>query len=751
MSTSTRLGVLLMPTKDDLVDVAFSLALCGLAIIGFRTSFSGGEELTVGVPSVVVGVGLGYVFGKLKLPLLVVAAASVLSFLLFAGPVALHHRAIAGFLPSLDAARAAASSAIAGWKDLLTTLPPAGEAGDLLTVPYLCGLAASVATIALALRYAKRSWCVVPPVALLAVSLLMGTKRPVSLLLQGAVFGAAVLGWLSVRHRRGRELHEARLSPRRFVGAVALLAVAAAIGGLVGPVLPGASAHDRYVLRDDVEPPFDPLSEPSALAGFRRYTDEAVRDDRILTVSGLPPGERIRIAMMDDYDGLVWRGSGSGSVLAGEYLRVGAELPTDLDTERVDLSFKIIKPHGVWLPLAGDVRSLTFDAPDPQRLADEVRVSIASDTAAIPSDVPTGVRYHITTEFPDIPDAEALAGARLDGRFSRVEKDTQLPEQLIALASEWAANAPTPYAEMAAIAEHLVTEGRYTDGGVDAQPVSPPGHSLARMVYFLEPLNPFGNGEQFASALALMARARGIPARLVLGFVNRSDGRDLTFLGSDIEAWVEVPVDGVGWVPIDGTPPEDQVPEVVAQPRSARENPEPQPPPPVTTPPPTAVPEELEAEEDREDKEENGGGTALWEVLVRVGAVVAIPTILVGGPVLAILILKRRRRTRRRTRGSPSRRLSGSFDELVDYARDLGRPVPARSTRSERAAVVDSTISTTLADRSDEAVFGRDEPDGQQIDEAWRDFSVGRAELRQGLGRLDRARAALSLTSLGKG
>ncbi len=345
-----------------------------------------------------------------------------------------------------------------------------------------------------------------------------------------------------------------------------LITVALAIGVLVGPVVSGADANDHQAERDD-ETQFDPLSKPSALAGFRTYTDAGVRDDMILTVQGLPSGQRVRIAMMDDYDGLVWRGSGSGTALAGEYLPLDDDLPTDLDTGSVDVAFEVHKPQGVWLPLAGDVRNLVLDGPEATPLEDAVRVSAASDTAAIPSGVPAGAAYHAETAFTEVLGVEGLTDPAVDERFALPQRDFDMPEQITSLAAEWAGSGSTPIEEVSAIADHLRTEGRYSDGGID----TPPGHDLSRMVDFLEAAHPIGNGEQFASALALMAEARGVPTRLVLGFVNHSDRSDLTFLGSGIEAWVEVPVDGVGWVPIDGTPSRDQVPELLAPQGSRRD------------------------------------------------------------------------------------------------------------------------------------------------------------------------------------
>src|SRR5690606_25292273 len=150
----------------------------------FRTVFAGGEELLVGIPAVVVGVGLGYVLVRLRVPLLVSLAASILVFAVLGGPLALRHRAISGVLPSPDAVAGLADGMVNGWMRLLTTLPPAGEAGDLLAIPYLCGFAGGALAVALAIRYPRRVYCVLPPAAVLVLSVLMGTKRPASLLLQ---------------------------------------------------------------------------------------------------------------------------------------------------------------------------------------------------------------------------------------------------------------------------------------------------------------------------------------------------------------------------------------------------------------------------------------------------------------------------------------------------------------------------------------------------------------------------------------
>lgn len=68
-----------------------------------------------------------------------------------------------------------------------------------------------------------------------------------------------------------------------------------------------------------------------------------------------------------------------------------------------------------------------------------------------------------------------------------------------------------------------------------------------------------GHCEYFSTALAVLLRARGIPARNVNGFLGgewNENGRYLAVTGNDAHSWVEVWFQGWGWVPFDATPPD---------------------------------------------------------------------------------------------------------------------------------------------------------------------------------------------------
>lgn len=88
------------------------------------------------------------------------------------------------------------------------------------------------------------------------------------------------------------------------------------------------------------------------------------------------------------------------------------------------------------------------------------------------------------------------------------------------------------------------------------------GYSLSYHAEGNEPISAFilhnsaAHCEYFASALVMMCRASGIPARLVTGYYahERFTGDTLVVRGRDAHAWAEAWIDGIGWFSIDATP-----------------------------------------------------------------------------------------------------------------------------------------------------------------------------------------------------
>ncbi|NAZ77007.1 transglutaminase domain-containing protein [Kineococcus sp. T13] len=130
---------------------------------------------------------------------------------------------------------------------------------------------------------------------------------------------------------------------------------------------------------------------------------------------------------------------------------------------------------------------------------------------------------------------------------------TELPEALPQVVGETAievtADAGSDYEKAAALQRYFRSTGGFTysttapnDGGADA------------VASFLEQKSGFC--VQFASAMAVMSRSLGIPARVAIGFLPGDEGGDARWRISaqDAHAWPELYFEGVGWVRFEPTP-----------------------------------------------------------------------------------------------------------------------------------------------------------------------------------------------------
>lgn len=745
----------LRPTKGDLTDLSFALALVALGVVGFDSAFGGAEAFTVGLPAMVVGAAVAYLVAKLRPPILVGAAVGILALFLFAGALALRDDALAGVLPSLDVFSGLVDGTVNGWARLITTVPPAGEAGNLLAIPYLAGFAGGYLTVLAALLVRRWPLCVAPPVAVLALSVLFGVKEPASLFLQGGLFGAVTIGWLALRVDRTNRPAVLHPSRTRLVGSVGLLAVGVVGAFVIGPRLPFADANERYVLREHVQPPFDPSQYPSPLGRFRQLRGadkERLLPDPVFTVEGLPPGEPVRVAVMDAYDGFVWRASEAGSAIGGTYQRVGDRIPGAAAGKSATVRFtmgSLAKKDSVWIPTFGSPTAISFTGPNAGTLREEFRFNRTTDTAASPVALAEGDVWEVTANRPEPPSVEKLR--TLSAAAIRVEPPAGYEDssEIIQLAQQWAGDASTPYTQVEALIAELSKVGATNDG----EPPIASGHSFARLSSFLLASQPQGNDEQFAAAIAYLATGLRIPARVVLEFIPKGAGKGpVEVARDDARAVVEIALDGAGWVAL---PPIE--PQAVLTTQAAAQIPENtevvQPPPPTTIAPPNSIPDEPESEAtDAEgDDGDKVGVLQILGVILRALKVASIPLVVIFGPALVVIGLKGRRRKRRRTTGAAAQRIAGGWDEVIDLARDLGTPVPPKATRREigRFAAVGGVA--TFAEEVDAAVFGHADPHDGDADALWNRVDEVRDEMLAGRGRAERLRAKVSLTSLRSG
>ncbi|RIK89644.1 MAG: hypothetical protein DCC71_25895, partial [Proteobacteria bacterium] len=155
------------------------------------------------------------------------------------------------------------------------------------------------------------------------------------------------------------------------------------------------------------------------------------------------------------------------------------------------------------------------------------------------------------------PDAAALRTERALPPERAGERYLALPAlapEVHALAREITASSDDDAARALAVERWLREHGRYSD----TPPADRPGDPRSPIERFLLERTE-AHCEYFASAMVVLLRAVGIPARLVNGFAG---GRTNEFGGfveisrADAHAWVEVHFERAGWVPFDPTPPD---------------------------------------------------------------------------------------------------------------------------------------------------------------------------------------------------
>jgi Transglutaminase-like superfamily/TgpA N-terminal domain len=744
------------------IDAAVLAVLLGLGVLGFWPSFNGnGHFLVAGIGGVLLGLAIAAAAARWRLGLLHTVGLTVLLYLLAGHPLAAPEQAMFGFVPSLESLRGLLLGVVLGWKQLLTLAPPVGSSVDVLVVPFLAALVCAVVAGTLAWRVRRPAWTMLPVLGLFLASIALGTSQPFLPTLRAVLVMVLGLAWLVYRRDllRGQEsgtltatsapgLPDRGALLRRAGLAAGVLALA---GGITLAAAPGlTAAADRQVLRDAVVPPPDLHDLPSPLTGFRQYVKDR-KDDVLFTAEGLPKGARVRIAAMDDYDGVVYSVDQNSSASFAPVGDPGTLNGSSSRAGTTAVGFDISGYSGVWIPALPASQGLAYSPADGQ----EHRFYLNRDSgSALTLDgVREGDRYTLDAVFPVI-DQDKLAAAG----YGKVTMPTleNVPQIVDTKANDIAGAADTPLKKVLALESTLQRSGKFSNG-LEGQTPSTSGHGAARITKLLGGKEMVGDDEQYAVAMALMARHLGIPARVVMGFYldekdPASGAGTIGFKGADVHAWVEVNFDGFGWVPFTPTPDKDNIPNP-PEPQNAS-TPKPQvlqPPPPPREPadlPPDSSPDALDTDGRKKD------GWNLWGPLLTVLGLAALPVAAVALPLMLIAMLKARRRKRRSSQGTTASRIGGGWNEVLSAATDLGLGINPRQTRKETAHAVEaafpvaSTTTAQLARRADASIFGAGTPSEEEVRDYWGAVDAALHEMRQPLGFWQRQRARFSPRSL---
>lgn len=733
VAMATTVLVALVPLWAAYGDVAFWLAAGGGAV---------------------VGTGVALLCARLRWGLLPAGAVTVVAYFAFGGAFAVRDQALFGVLPGSQALATLAFGSVRVWKQALTLQPPLAGFTGLLIAPYLLALLASVIAASCALRLRCWGLALIAPAVVLVASVAFSTDRGFAPSLVGGVAAGIGIAWASWRTHRARAERsltapapapsEAASPRRRGVTVAAALAAAivavAAVGGAAAASTVGAN---RQVLRDHVQPPLDVHDYTTPLMSFRKLVT-AQKKTTLFTVSGLPEGARVRLATLDLYDGVVYKVSGAGGAGSGVFAPVGDRLTTDASGPRAHVRVTVDALDGAWVPTAGYLTSIGFRGGDAPAQDAALHYDAATGTAVVTDGLDGRDTYAFTAVIPRTPSAAQLNHATV--------AHIALPAPFAVAAARTDAQtltkgAATPIAQIRALVAGL-RKGAFSNGVGDEAALSPSGHSDYRITQLLTARQMVGDDEQYAVAMALMARSLGIPARVVMGFHNSGAQPLATVTGADVHAWVEIPFDGYGWVAFDPTPPTDHHPT----PQQQQQN---QPlaqiaqPPQMPPHPPQLPPQNAHAN----GHDHPAPASAAWILLaVQITGVSLLVLLVLLGPSLAMGIARASRRKRRRRAAAAVDRMDGGWAEVVDAAVDMGTPMARGATRREQAAALQHAYpdagTMTLAHRADSAVFGAGTPTDDDAARYWDDVRTATDRFGTASTRRQRWRARLAPRSL---
>jgi len=735
------------------VDTLAAMAMLALVTIAWLPTYGNGWLWVASMGSGAVGAAIGIVTGLRRWDALRTAGVTLGAYFLFGTLLAMPSAGLYMVVPTSRSLTGLVFGPIFGWKAMLTVAPPIGETGYLLVPVVLVGLLSVLASTAVSMRSGRPALAALPMVGALIAAFLLGVNTTYAPLLVGLAALFLVTLWSTYRRAQQRGALVIGNSLVRWPQLLAGALVIAIVSGIVVAARPVLESTDaRHTVRELVAQPLDVQRYPSPLQGFRlNLTDN--KTTTLFTIAGVPVGTRIRIAALDGYDGYTYTVSNStaAGADAGTFRRIGARVIDDTRGSQVSVNVSLKALSGVWVPTVGQTLQISFVRPRGVALDDSFHYNQSSGTGLVTSGVAAGDTYSAVAVLPSQPTSQQITTAA-SGQI-RLPEATGIPDAVRELATKWASTAggSSAGALVQAYADQLRLG--YFSHGIDAnETASWAGHNAGRITELLHNTEQMvGDEEQYSVALALLARAAGIPARVGYGYVLSSE--DGQVRGNDVTAWTEVYLQGYGWVVFDPTPPKDRklktlTQEPVSVPRPQVENPPAPPQKPGSldqdTTPPGAASDPV-----------NEKFRINWGIVGTVVAVGGIPLLFIVMPIALIIALKMRRRRSRMNQESLAAVVAGGWAEIVDRARDLGRSPTPSATRTEQAEqllaafgrVTENADPRILARQADMTVFSPDTITPGQAATYWSTVDDAVGGLNRSVSILDRIRASLSVRS----
>jgi transglutaminase-like putative cysteine protease len=422
---------------------------------------------------------------------------------------------------------------------------------------------------------------------------------------------------------------------------------------------------------------------------------DLVRGDDVplvrLTTPDLDPSY-LRISVLTSFTGTTWTPGGRdfpGSQIADGDMPTPTGLSPSVDRTEVPWDLTITDDlESFWLPAPRYVKSI--DAGTHWRYDSETLDFRSSDDEY----TTLGINYSLVALDVDLTgDALSQAGEppfEISSVYTKLPGD--IPDIVGRLAQEVTAGQLNDYQRAVALQQWFWDNFEYS---LERSP----GNGSNQLEEFLSPDGRIGYCEQFASAMAVMARSLGIPARVAVGLLDASrikGPENWEFTAHDMHAWPELYFEGFGWVLFEPTPQErsGRVPaytqgDIASGPTNA-----------PTTGSESASPSasisprvpETATPEDESSRDDEGSGFPFGPVLGGLGGL-----LLLAGLALVPGRLRRRRSARRWDNAADP--AEAAWWELRDTALDLGVPWPVgRSPRAGAARIAESFAAPLTPD-----------------------------------------------------
>lgn len=395
-------------------------------------------------------------------------------------------------------------------------------------------------------------------------------------------------------------------------------------------------------------------------------------DAEVLTYETTDPDpEPLRIVTVDSFDGDTWEptyGSVDRERRASDPMDPPPGLSPDQDVDEVSTSIRITTLEQGWLPVPYPPRRVDIIG---DWLYDQATLNVVGDGVTTEPGLTYTVQSLLVEPEPEVLAAAGPAPAPITARW------TALPSEMPEVIGETAR-------EVAGRGTDLEQAGRLQSwfrggGGFQYTLEAPPEGGSTAVADFLQTRQ--GYCIQFASAMALMARSLGIPARLAVGFLPGEQQEDDSWVITqrDAHAWPELYFEGVGWMRFEPTPSSrtGSLPSW-ASPAVDAPTEEPTAQPSSSAPVPTGA-QEGPLEQGASDEGSTWSDVTTWLAGVpwRVVLALVLVVLVLAAPAVTTVVVRRRRWARAR---EPATRAEAAWTTLIESAGDLGERVHPSAT-----------------------------------------------------------------------